>query len=129
MFMAGGRPRIYDDPEVLETACDEFFVKCKEEKKRPTVTGLALWLGFADKSTLYEYRDRPEFSYPIKKSLTMIENELESRLDLPNVAGTIFGLKNMGWVDKIEANLNHSGSVIWNETRTYDPDQKANTGS
>lgn len=97
--MAGGRPRIYDNIEDLSVACASYLEKCQQEEKRPTVTGLALALGFADKSTLYEYRDRPELSYPIKKALTVIEMELENRLTGNSVAGVIFALKNMGWKD------------------------------
>ena len=121
-----GRPRIYNDPEVLQTACDEFFIKCTQEAKRPTVTGLALWLGFADKTTLYEYRDRDEFSYPIKRALTMIENELEAKLDGNNVAGVIFALKNMGWKDKTEQEIIGAMPVIWKEEKTYETQPKTN---
>jgi len=97
-----GRPLIYDNVETLSEKCGEYFERCLENKKRPTISGLALYLGFADKSTLYEYRDREEFSYPIKTSILMIENALEEKLTESNVAGVIFALKNMGWKDKIE---------------------------
>lgn len=124
-----GRPRIYDDPEELEKACDAFFIECVGKKVRPTVTGLALWLGFADKSSVYEYRDRAEFSYPIKKALTMIENALEERLDGKNVAGIIFALKNMGWKDKMEQEIIGAMPVIWHEEKTYEAVDKANAGA
>ena len=71
----------------------------------PTVTGLALHLGFADKTTLYEYRDRDGFSYLIKRALTIIEQYHEEAMDGNNVAGRIFVLKNMGWKDKTETAL------------------------
>ena len=117
-----GRPRIYESVDELEIKCDEYF----ESARKPTVTGLALYLGFADKSTLYEYRDRPEFSYPIKKALTKIEMYHEEGLSEGNVAGRIFALKNMGWKDKVEQDVNMNASVNWNETKTYDPDNKTN---
>jgi hypothetical protein len=90
-----GRPRIWTDPEELAKACDSYF----EQESKPTVTGLALFLTFADKTSLYEYRDRPEFSYPIKRALTLIENYHEKGLTDNNVTGRIFALKNMGWKD------------------------------
>lgn len=96
--MAVGRPRIWENPDDLQEAVDKYFA----EVKKPTVTGLALFLGFADKTTLYEYRDRPEFSYPIKASLTRIELYHEEGLSENNVTGRIFALKNMGWRDKTE---------------------------
>lgn len=123
-----GRPRIYESVEELEQAIDDYFypmvttsvetkvgtitsqpVKSEERIKKPTVTGLALALGFADKTTLYEYRDRTEFSYPVKRALSMIEQYHEEGLSENNVAGRIFALKNMGWKDKIETE--HSGAV------------------
>jgi hypothetical protein len=127
-----GRPRIYESVEAMEdsiydyfhplvkstteeTACGVLTVELSEDKqyrvvnKQPTVTGLALHLGFADKTTLYEYRDRPEFSYSIKRALTMIEQYHEEGLSGNNVTGTIFALKNMGWKDKQETE--HSGEV------------------
>jgi hypothetical protein len=100
--MPGGRPRIYKSVAKLEKDCESFFELCAEEGVRPTITGLALHLGFADKTTLYEYRDRPEFSYPIKKSLLLIEKCLELKLENQAVTGIIFALKNMGWKDKVE---------------------------
>lgn len=105
--MAAGRPRIWDDPEELEKACDGYF---DQDDIKPTVTGLALHLGFDSKQSLYDYRDRPEFSYPIKKALTKIEKYHEEGLSENNVAGRIFALKNMGWKDKAE--IEHSGTTI-----------------
>jgi hypothetical protein len=118
--MAIGRPKIYDSVEELTKACEEYFLKCSENKLRPTVTGLTLYLGFADKSTLYDYRDRDEFSHPIKTSLTMIENALEEKLEQNNVAGIIFALKNMGWADKQEISHLTPVPVVWKEERTYE---------
>ncbi len=103
MAHAGGRPRIYDNYDELDEQVANYFLDPLTTK--PTVTGLALYLGFADKTTLYEYRDRPEFSYSIKKSLTMIERYHEEALDSNSVAGRIFALKNMGWKDKTETEL------------------------
>lgn len=121
-----GRPRIYENVEDLQEAVDSYFMqevmieadsKCGSQKipsgkfepiAKPTVTGLALHLGFADKTTLYEYRDRPQFSYPIKRALTMIEQYHELGLSDNNVTGRIFALKNMGWKDKVETGFTDS---------------------
>ncbi len=118
-----GRPRIYDSVEELDQAIEDYFmpeseidatskmgpdkfkIGVREPIQKPTVTGLALALGFADKTTLYEYRDRPEFSYSIKRALTMIEQYHEEGLSDNNVAGRIFALKNMGWKDKSETEI------------------------
>jgi hypothetical protein len=115
-----GRPRIYDSPDELESQCEAYFRQCADDEERPTVTGLALSLGFASKQSLYDYEKDERFSYPIKKSLLRVENGLEQRLTSPSVAGVIFALKNMGWKDEstVDTNMN----VIWPETRTY-PDE------
>jgi hypothetical protein len=103
-----GRPRIYQSVEELDEAIKSYFNPDGIKLDKPTVTGLALHLGFADKTTLYEYRDRLEYSYSIKKALTMIENYHELGLTENNVTGRIFALKNMGWKDKVETGFTDS---------------------
>jgi hypothetical protein len=47
-----------------------------------------------------------------------------------NVAGSIFVLKNMGWKDKTEQDLNVAGQLItWQEQKTYDSDKETNEGT
>ena len=101
------RPRIYNDENELQEEILKYFEQCKNE--RPTVTGLALFLGFASKQSLYDYEKNDKFSYPIKRALTMIECELEKRLENQSVSGIIFALKNMGWTDKVQTE--HSGEL------------------
>lgn len=97
-----GRPRIYDTPEDLAEQCEAYITKYTNSLDRPTLTGACLFLGFCDKTTLYDYRDRPEFSHSIKRLLLFIENGYESALHNNAVAGPIFALKNFGWRDKQE---------------------------
>ena len=142
-----GRPRIYDSVEQLEqVVIDYFYPKYFEDKpvnkeygplysesflgisdkdnvyrhkiQKPSITGLTLHLGFADKTTLYDYRDRPEYSHPIKWALTMIEKYHEEGLSENNVTGRIFALKNMGWKDKTETEL--SGGVKISKPSWFD---------
>jgi hypothetical protein len=103
------RPRVYDSPDELLKQIEQYFIDCLEAKERPTVTGLALFLGFASKQSLYDYEKDDRFSYPIKRALTMIECELEKRLENQSVSGIIFALKNMGWTDKVQTE--HSGEI------------------
>lgn len=134
--MAFGRPRIYESVEQLEEAVYDYFYPLKkfetgcgiavgydndrDTNKKPSITGLALHLGFADKTTLYDYRDRPEFSHPIKWALTMIEKYHEEGLSENNVTGRIFALKNMGWKDKQEVEQSGGLTINWQEQRTYE---------
>jgi len=103
------RPRIYNDENELQEEIIKYFEQTTENKERPTVTGLALFLGFASKQSLYDYEKNDKFSYPIKRALTMIECELEKRLENQSVSGIIFALKNMGWTDKVQTE--HSGEL------------------
>ncbi len=95
----GGRPLIHTDPRVVEDLINEYFNTIGESP--PTVTGLALHIGFSSKSTLYQYSKKERFSYPIKKGLTRIEMYHEEKVAYGDkCTGNIFVLKNFGWKDK-----------------------------
>ena len=141
----GGRPPIYKNPEDLSNKIDEYFIYVKGEyiekettnvvtfetetykewirvPERITVTGLALFLGFADRQSLQDYKKKPKFSFPIKRAMTRIEQEYESNLFGRNVAGSIFALKNFGWTDKSQVGIDHTTGgqpMQWAETKTY----------
>lgn len=102
----GGRPRIYDNVEDYEKAIETYFASHPD---KPTVSGLAVHLGFADKSTLYEYAKRDGFSYPTRRAISRIEEKHEENMYQGSSAGSIFWLKNRGWSDKQE--IEHSGGV------------------
>jgi hypothetical protein len=71
----------------------------------PTVTGLALYLGFCDRQSMYDYQEKPNFSCTIKRARTFIEHEYEKMLHNGQCTGAIFALKNMGWADKTQTEL------------------------
>ena len=129
-----GRPPMFTDPKEVEDLVREYFekgVKIKTvilgpanarysiEVPVPTITGLALYLGFESRQSFYAYELKPDFSYTIKRSRLFIENEYEELLQSGNVAGAIFALKNLGWSDKqeIDQKTEHSGSIdiTWEE--------------
>jgi len=90
----GGRPPIYSTPEELEALCNEYFKQAEGEyeevtkidddgkkykeriysvpEEKITITGLALYLGFCSRSTLYEYEKKEGFSYIIKKAQMVV---------------------------------------------------------
>jgi hypothetical protein len=72
------------------------------EPEPPTITGLALHLGFASRQSFYDYEERGEYSYIIKNARLRVEKGYELRLHRNNPTGSIFALKNMGWSDKQE---------------------------
>lgn len=104
-----GRPRIYQSVEEIDEVIEDYKTQCLIDGKRPTVTGATMHLGFCDKTTLYDYRDREEFSHSIKSLLLFVENGYEQALHGNSVTGSIFALKNMGWKDKTETE--HSGKM------------------
>jgi hypothetical protein len=106
----GGRPPLYNTTEELENKCNLFFEKCKELKEPPTISGLAYYLGFADRQSLYDYENKVEFTCIIKRNRLRVESEYEKALRTDRSAtGAIFALKNMGWHDKQE--VDHSGEI------------------
>ena len=114
----GGRPLAYDSPEKLLEAITGYFA----QETKPTLAGLALALGI-DRSTLYNYADRDEFFHIIKKARETVESIYEKRLIWDNSpTGVIFALKNMGWKDKTETDMNVNGQlgITWNEEKTYE---------
>lgn len=106
-----GRPPIYESLDEILPKLQEWEETLKEGYK-PTVTGLALALGFCSKDTLYAYRDKPIFSYSIKRALLIVENGYEKSLRESGATGSIFALKNMGWKDKTETDLTTNGKEI-----------------
>lgn len=95
-----GRPPIFDSPGQMSKAIDEFIHITP--KKELTITGLAMYLGFESRQSFYDYEEKPEYSYIVKKARLAVENGYELSLRSQNVTGAIFALKNMGWKDKVE---------------------------
>ena len=110
-----GRPAKYATPEELQAAVDDYFASCKPEFDKagniishnsPKITGLALALGFCDRQSLYDYEKRGDaFSCIIKKARLTVESHYEENLNTVKATGSIFALKNMGWKDKVEAEV------------------------
>lgn len=136
--METGRPLKYKTVAELEKKIKEYFDKCvdvilKDEEGRPlvnksgivaliphppTVAGLALYLGFEDRRSLYDYKERPEFSHTIKKAILKIEENAENALITGKAStGAIFWLKNHGWTDKTIQDVNVNGYSLF-EKRT-----------
>lgn len=108
-----GRPQEYKTSKELSEKVDKYFSTLPKKTrtlpngtevkvKIPTITGLALYLGFASRQSFYDYENRDGFSYTIKKARAFIEREYEEQLQFGNTTGAIFALKNMGWKDKTE---------------------------
>ena len=112
-----GRPPKYKDAESLQVAIDNYFNNLPEKDKIlgsgvkvsvpvPTISGLCYELGYASRQSFYDLEKVDEFSYTIKRARLFIEKEYEEQLQVGNTTGAIFALKNMGWKDKTETDLN-----------------------
>jgi len=126
-----GRPAMFRTPEEMQAKIDEYFatqigrrpmldINGKQvysksgvplfDEEPPTVSGLALYLGFTDRTSFYEYKTRAAFSDTVKRAITRIEHYAECGVlmrDKPT--GSIFWLKNHGWraeeETKVDVNL------------------------
>lgn len=98
-----GRPLKYKTVEELEEKIEKYFAERTKEDP-PTITGLALELGFLDRKSIYEYKEKPQFTHTIKKARLRCEQYAEKILMSGAVspAAPIFALKNYGWTDKHE---------------------------
>jgi len=111
-----GRPSHYSTPGDLEAAIQEYFATLAE-KEQPTITGLAYSLGFESRQSLYDYEQKGEFSYMIKRARLKVEMGYEKALAGQMCTGSIFALKNMGWKDASRTELTGAdGRAIVTET-------------
>jgi len=123
----GGQPPMFSSVEQLSEAIQSYFDDCVPELSGdtvldynyPTITGMALYLGFASRQSIYDYKDNKEFSYTIKRAMMAIENHYEQRLNYQNATGAIFALKNMGWQDNKNIDLK-------DERKTLDIEEREN---
>lgn len=109
-YFAGSEP-LYSDPAIMRVNIQNYIDGCaKANPPEPVcITGLALYLGFCDRQSLYDYQKRPAFESTIKWGRTLVENSYEKRLDNGYPTGAIFALKQMGWSDRQDINM--TGSV------------------
>lgn len=110
-----GRPAMFKTVKEIEKKIEDYFDSLKyvvdniEQSKPATITGLAYHLGFSDRASFYDYKDKPEFTHTIKRARFYIESLYESGLHTKASTGCIFALKNFGWKDKVEVdNINHN---------------------
>lgn len=120
----GGRPLKYKSVKKMQQAIDEYFNSCESrplldengnvltDKKGnpvftpgrpPTVTGLALALGFTNRQSLLNYEEKEEFFDTITRAKTRIEMYAEERLfDKDGANGAKFSLANnfKGWKER-----------------------------
>ncbi len=104
----GGRPLKFKSAKELERKGLAYFKECEEKKEPVTITGLALALD-TNRHTLCNYEDRELFFHTIKKLKAMVEHAYEKQMwKANNPAAGVFALKQLGWTDRQDVNVNAS---------------------
>lgn len=123
-----GKPLKFQTPDDLQKAVDAYFARCKENDEPLTITGLALALD-TTRETLMDYEAKDDYSDTIKRAKLKIEHAYELRNIKRGNAGDIFALKNFGWKDKTENEVNIAGNVnIMPSVKVDGQEMKINIG-
>lgn len=93
-----GRPSKFNSPEEVQAIGDAYFLQMDQEKRPPTITGLAIALG-TYRDVLIRYQEKEEYYNVIKSLKERVHNFVEERLMGNSPTGAIFWLKNYGWHD------------------------------
>lgn len=134
----GGKPPYYRSARSMQKKIDEYFALCAGEQmcdidgeplftdkgypiykvlpKPPTVTGLALALGFTSRQALLNYQAKDEFVDTITRAKSRCEEYAESRLfDKDGANGAKFSLANNfeGWREKQDVKLEGMKQVMF----------------
>ena len=117
---AGGRPPKFETPEQLERAIDLYYESLEGDEnhldKPPTIAGLARALGFLDRQSIIDYKEKPEFTCIIKEARLRIEEHHEGRLSGANSTGSICWLNNhAGYVTRQEITGANGGPIETHE--------------
>lgn len=130
-----GRPPKYKTVEEMQTKIDAYFTSCEgtplldDEGKAvtdkygepvivgahpPTVTGLALALGFTGRQALLNYQAKTKFVDTITRAKARCEAYAEERLfDRNGTTGAQFSLKcNFGWNEKAPADTDGEVRIV-----------------
>lgn len=108
-----GEPLLDDEGNVLT---DKYHNPIIVGVRPPTITGLALALGFNSRQALLNYQARDEFNDTITRAKARVEQYAEERLfDKDGANGAKFSLANnfTGWKEKqsIEADVNSEVTI------------------
>ena len=130
-----GRPPKYKSSRVMQKKIDQYFKNCEGTplldaqgkavlnkydlpifvgKKPPTMSGLALALGFLNRKSIMAYEDKPEFMDTIARAKARVEEYAEARLfEKDGANGAKFALANNfdGWAEKQEVKADTDNTI------------------
>lgn len=105
-----GRSLKFKSARELQKRIDAYFAECEKTGEPLTVTGLALALD-TSRETLLNYQKRDGYGDIVRRAKMRIENAYEKRLIARGNGGDVFALKNFGWRDKAEREIEINGNV------------------
>jgi hypothetical protein len=104
-----GQPKKFKSAKDLQNAIDKYKQYLEDEKKPPTIAGLAYYTGI-NRTTIYNYSKKDEYFNTIKEFRDwIIMNYEELAISQNSTSGVIFLLKNYGYTDKQE--ITHEGTL------------------
>ena len=129
------RKPFYKTPEEMQEVIDKYFLQCQgkpfldengevlrdkygeiilQDAKPPTVTGLALALGFTSRQALLNYQAKKAFVDTVTRAKSRVEEYTEERLfDREGQRGAEFSLThNFKWIDKKDEEEDKGGGVV-----------------
>ena len=139
-YVTGNVPK-YKEPQEMEAKIVEYFKACEPKlmtcedsdgnkqpvivkgepyykQEPPTKSGLALYLGFADRQSLYDYEKKRGFTCIIKRAKLALSEHHEKGLDKDKCTGHIFWLKCNGSKDPVNEWNDKAEDLPANEDRT-----------
>lgn len=98
-------------PEEFELKASQYFADCDTKERRPTLAGLFLFLGFASKQSIADYKKDPAYNRAIGRAYMYIEDYVcDAMMDKERyTTGQMFYLKSVfGYEDK--QSVDHTSS-------------------
>ena len=109
--MPAGRPKLFKNKEALQEKIDIYKQYLEDSDKPPTIAGLAYYTGI-DRQTLYNYKKDAEFFDTIKRFVDWVIMTYEETAITNSSGGVIFLLKNYGYTDRQDIDLNANVNTI-----------------
>jgi len=102
----------FESSYILGEIINNYFDECDESEEPYTISGICLACGFT-KNTFQVYGRKGPHVHIIEQARLIIQNQLEKALRGPGrAAGSIFTLKQFGWSDRQDINMNQRISGV-----------------
>ena len=108
-----GRPLKFPSVEELQKKIDDYFDDRDATGKPYTITGLALWLDASSRECLLNYQEKDDYFDTITRAKLRCQEFAESQLYTAKSSnGPIFALKNYGWSDARQVDIQNTTKTI-----------------